>query len=52
MRNITKLATITDSKAIRTCQFSPSGGLFALGTNSSILKLFDVGRLFDHNEHT
>jgi WD40 repeat protein len=41
-----KLAVITDSKAIRTCQFSSSGNYFAVGTNSSVLKLFDVQRLF------
>lgn len=46
---LTKLAAISDSKAIRTCQFSPSGGFFAVGTNSSVLKIFEVGRLFEKN---
>lgn len=48
---IIKLASTTDSKAIRTCQFSDSGNLFAVGTNSSILKVFDVQGLFNKNKY-
>jgi hypothetical protein len=49
VKKLTKLAAISDSKAIRTCQFSPSAGYFAVGTNSSVLKVFDVQRLFEKN---
>jgi WD40 repeat protein len=48
-RKVTKLGVITDSKAIRTCQFAESGNYFAVGTNSSVLKIFDVQRLFARN---
>jgi WD40 repeat protein len=41
-RRILKLASLTDLKAIRTCEFSPSGNFFALGTNSSYLKIYDI----------
>lgn len=47
--SVVKLAVICDSKAIRTCQFSSSGSYFAVGTNSSVLKVFDVGELFSRN---
>lgn len=50
MTKIVKLASTTDSKAIRTCQFSDSGNLFAVGTNSSLLKVFDVEGLFKRNK--
>jgi WD40 repeat protein len=49
VKRVTKLAATSDSKAIRTCQFSSSGNLFAVGTNSSILKIFDVQGLFGRN---
>ncbi len=49
-KKITKLAVISDIKAIRTCEFSESGNYFALGTNSSVLKIFDVQRLFVKNQ--
>jgi WD40 repeat protein len=40
------LASVSDEKAIRVCQFSESGKLLALGTNSSKLKIFDVEDLY------
>lgn len=40
------LASVSDEKAIRVCQFSESGNLMALGTNSSKLKIFDVEELY------
>ena len=49
-RKIVKLATIGDNKAIRTCRFSSSGNFFALGTNSSYLKIFYVEDLFAQNK--
>ena len=48
-RKVLKLASVSDSKAIRTCQFSSSGNFFALGTNSSYLKIFEIGELFSQN---
>jgi WD40 repeat protein len=51
VKRVSKLAAISDSKAIRTCQFSQSGNYFAVGTNSSVLKLFDVQRLFERNKY-
>ena len=51
MSRITKLASTSDFKAIRTCQFSGSGKLFAVGTNSSILKIFDVQGMFSKNKY-
>lgn len=48
-RKVKKLGVITDSKAIRTCQFAESGNYFAVGTNSSVVKIFDVQRLFARN---
>ena len=49
-KKILKLTTISDPKAIRTCQFSSSGMLFGLGTNSSFLKIFDVEELLEKNQ--
>ena len=51
IRKVTKLAATNDYKAIRTCQFSSSGNYFAVGTNSSILKIFDVQGLFNKNKY-
>ena len=41
-RKVLKLASVSDPKAIRTCQFSSSGNYFALGTNSSYLKIYQI----------
>ena len=49
-KKIIKLASITDNKAIRTCQFSSSGRFFSVGTNSSILKIFYVEDLYAENK--
>ena len=48
-RKVLKLASVSDSKAIRTCQFSSTGNYFALGTNSSYLKIYGISELFEMN---
>ena len=46
---VLKLASVSDAKAIRTCQFSSTANYFALGTNSSYLKIFEIEDLFGKN---
>lgn len=41
------VASVSDEKAMRVCQFSESGRLFAVGTNSSRLKIYDVEGLLE-----
>ena len=44
---VVEIARVTDSQAIRTCVFSPSGDFYALGSNSKSLKVYPLGGIVE-----